>query len=94
MEKKGYSIGNIDATVTAQKPKLSGYIQDMRKIIASACKTDIENINIKATTEEKLGFTGECLGISAHSVCLLEKIEDFPCQYKKIKALMHKTSVP
>lgn len=74
MKQKGYSIGNIDATVIAQKPKLSGYIQDMRKRIASACNTDINNINIKATTEEKLGFTGECLGISAHSVCLLEKI--------------------
>lgn len=73
-EEKGYIIGNIDATVIAQKPKLADYINQMRENIAKACKTDISNVNVKATTEEKLGFTGECLGISAHSVCLLEKI--------------------
>ncbi len=73
-EENGYIINNIDATVIAQKPKLAGYIPEMRKIIADACKTDISNVNIKATTEENLGFTGECLGISAHSVCLLESI--------------------
>lgn len=71
-EKKGYIIGNIDATVIAQKPKLAGYIPHMREIIAKTCHTDIENVNIKATTEEKLGFTGECLGISAHCVCLMK----------------------
>ncbi len=72
-EEKGYIIGNIDATIIAQKPKLASYIPEMRKIIAQTCHTDIDNINIKATTEEKLGFTGECLGISAHSVCIMKR---------------------
>ncbi|MGN0605375.1 MAG: 2-C-methyl-D-erythritol 2,4-cyclodiphosphate synthase [Oscillospiraceae bacterium] len=70
-DEKGYKVGNIDATIIAQKPKLAGYIQKMREITAKACMTDIDNINIKATTEEKLGFTGECLGISAHAVCIM-----------------------
>lgn len=69
---KGYSILNIDATVIAQKPKLLPFIQDMRKILSSICKIDIDNINIKATTEEGLGFTGELKGISAHAVCLID----------------------
>lgn len=71
---KGYKIGNIDATVIAQKPKLSPYIVEMREKIASVCGVEIDKVNIKATTEEGLGFTGEMLGISAHSVCLLEEI--------------------
>ena len=74
MESKGYKIGNIDATVIAQKPKMAPYIKKMRDNIAFVFKTDIENVNVKATTEEKLGFTGAELGISAHAVCLLEKI--------------------
>ena len=69
---KGYSILNIDATVIAQKPKLLPFIQDIRKILSSICKIDIDNINIKATTEEGLGFTGELKGISAHAVCLID----------------------
>jgi len=73
MEKKGYVIGNIDATVIAQAPKMAPHIEKMRENIASALNTDVENISVKATTEEKLGFTGEGLGISAHAVCLLEK---------------------
>jgi len=73
MEEKGYVIGNIDATVIAQAPKMAPHIEKMRENIASALNTDVENISVKATTEEKLGFTGEGLGISAHAVCLLEK---------------------
>lgn len=71
MKELGYSIGNIDATVIAQKPKLSLYIDEMRKNIADVFDTDISNVSVKATTEEKLGFTGSGLGIVAHSVCLL-----------------------
>ena len=73
MYKKGYKIGNIDSTIIAQKPKMAGYIDAMRKNIASVFNTDIENINVKATTEEKLGFTGQELGMAAHSVCILVK---------------------
>ncbi|KHD14300.1 2-C-methyl-D-erythritol 2,4-cyclodiphosphate synthase [Clostridium butyricum] len=64
----GYSINNIDATIIAQKPKMSPYIERMRKNIAKALNIDINQINIKATTEEGLGFTGEMLGISAQSI--------------------------
>lgn len=71
-EKNGFEIGNIDSTVIAQAPKLSPHIQKMRENIARVCKTDISNISVKATTEEKLGFTGELLGISAHAVCILK----------------------
>lgn len=74
MNDNNYKIGNIDATVIAQMPKLAPYIDNMRKNIADACKCDISQISVKATTEEKLGFTGALLGISAHSVALLEKI--------------------
>lgn len=70
----GYVIGNIDATVIAQAPKLAPHIQSMRKNIADVCGCDVSQISVKATTEEKLGFTGEMLGISAHSVCLMKKI--------------------
>ncbi len=69
----GYIIGNIDATIIAQAPKLSPYIEIMRQNIANVCRCDISQISIKATTEEKLGFTGEKLGISAHSVALMIK---------------------
>lgn len=71
---KGYKISNIDSTVIAQAPKMSGYITEMRKNIAAACNIDIDDVSVKATTEEKLGFTGSGAGISAHSVCLIEKI--------------------
>ncbi len=70
---KGYSVSNIDATVIAQKPKLKPYIEDMTKCIADAMNTDIDNISIKATTEEKLGFTGRLEGISAHCVALIQE---------------------
>ena len=69
----GYSVSNIDATVIAQKPKLSPYIEAMRKNIAETLGTEIDNVNVKATTEEKLGFTGAKEGIAAHAVCVLYK---------------------
>lgn len=72
LDEKGYSIQNIDSTVIAQAPKLKPYIEQMRKNIAEACNISIEQVNVKATTEEKLGFTGSGEGISAHSVCLID----------------------
>ena len=68
----GYRVGNIDATVIAQAPKLAPYIVSMRENIAEVCKCEVSQVSVKATTEEKLGFTGEKLGISAHAVVLLE----------------------
>ena len=73
VDEKGYRIVNIDSTVCAQKPKLAGYIQNIRENISSVCGCDVSQISVKATTEEKLGFTGEGLGISATAVCLLEE---------------------
>lgn len=73
LKESGYKIENIDATVIAQKPKLSPFIDQMRQNIAADCGTDTDCVNIKATTEEGLGFTGELLGISAHAVCLIGK---------------------
>ncbi|MCD7811560.1 MAG: 2-C-methyl-D-erythritol 2,4-cyclodiphosphate synthase [Ruminococcus sp.] len=70
-ENHGYEIGNIDATVIAQSPKLAPYIVQMRQNIADVCGCKPEQISVKATTEEKLGFTGERLGISAHAVALM-----------------------
>lgn len=69
----GYSVGNIDATVIAQAPKLAAYIPGMRENIARVCGVPIGTINVKATTEEHMGFTGRLEGVSAHAVCLLEK---------------------
>jgi 2-C-methyl-D-erythritol 2,4-cyclodiphosphate synthase len=71
---EGYSIINIDSTIIAQRPKMADYIQEMRTNIADVLNIAIENINIKATTEEGMGFTGEGLGISSQAICLLEKI--------------------
>lgn len=71
IKEKGYNISNIDATVIAQKPKLSPFIEQMRLNIAADCGITADCVNVKATTEEGLGFTGELLGISAHAVCLL-----------------------
>ena len=73
LEQKGYKVVNVDATVIAQVPKLAPYILKMRENIAKALKIDVDFISVKATTEEKLGFTGRKEGISAHSVCLIEK---------------------
>lgn len=73
IREKGYEICNIDSTVIAQKPKLASFIPQMRENIAGTCGIDSDLVNVKATTEEKLGFTGEGLGISAHSVSLIKK---------------------
>ena len=72
LSEKGYRIVNIDATVIAQKPKLAPFIEQMRNNIAEDCGVSVCDINIKATTEEGLGFTGDLSGISAHAVCLIE----------------------
>ncbi len=69
----GYKVVNVDSTVIAQAPKLAPYIVDMRENIAKALKIDVDLVSVKATTEEKMGFTGRKEGISAHSVCLIEK---------------------
>lgn len=71
----GYRIGNADCTVIAQEPKLMPYIPDMRAAIAAACSVEIGQISIKATTEEKLGFTGSGEGIAAHAVVLITAAE-------------------
>lgn len=68
---KGYKVGNIDSTIIAQAPKMAPYINDMRANIAKACNVDIDVVSVKATTEEKLGFTGALQGISAHAVCII-----------------------
>ena len=70
---KGYEVGNIDATVLAQSPKLAPYIPQMRLNVARALEIELDKVSIKATTEEKLGFTGEEKGIAAHAVCLVYK---------------------
>lgn len=71
LRRKGYSVGNIDATILAQKPKLAPYIPQMRENIARIIGIDAGAVNIKATTEEGLGFTGTEQGIAAHAVALL-----------------------
>lgn len=69
----GFRVGNIDATIIAQKPKMAPHIESMRKRIAEVLGIDISRINVKATTEEGLGFTGEGLGISCQAIALLEE---------------------
>lgn len=69
----GYQIENIDATLLAQRPKLAPYIDKMRGNIAAACRVDIAQVSVKATTEEGLGFTGTGAGMAAHAVALIEK---------------------
>ncbi|BDR71355.1 2-C-methyl-D-erythritol 2,4-cyclodiphosphate synthase [Clostridium tetani] len=73
INEKGYYITNIDSTIIAQKPKMLAYINNMKKNISKVLDISIEDINIKATTEEELGFTGKQLGIKAQSICLLNK---------------------
>lgn len=68
---KGYKISNIDATIIAQSPKLKPYISSMRENISNICGLSLDEVNIKATTEENLGFTGAGEGIAAHAVCIL-----------------------
>ena len=72
---KGYRVGNIDVTMIAQKPKLKDYIPQMQANIAAAVEVSPDRVNVKATTEEKLGFTGTGEGMSCHAVCLLEETE-------------------
>ena len=72
ISEKGYCIINIDATIIAQKPKMAPHIQKMRENIAETLQIDVDQVNVKATTEEGLGFTGAGLGIAASAVCLLE----------------------
>ena len=74
LEEDGWKLSNLDATVIAQRPKLAPYIDTMRKRIADALETDAANVSVKATTEERLGFTGSGEGIAAHAVCLIERV--------------------
>ena len=69
----GFEIENIDSTIVAQAPKMMSHIMEMRKNLSTALNINIDQVNVKATTEEKLGFTGRGEGISAHSVCLLKR---------------------
>lgn len=73
--KEGYRLGNLDATVLAQAPKLAPHIMQMRENIAEALGCEVSRVSVKATTEEKLGFTGAKQGIAAHCVCLLERAQ-------------------
>lgn len=75
---RGYELGNCDITIVAQEPKLAPYIDSMRSRIAGICGCTVEQISVKATTEEGLGFTGALEGIAAHAVCLLQKREISP----------------
>lgn len=68
----GFTVGNVDATIVAQKPKLAPYIETMRENIAKVLKTDLDSVSVKATTEEKMGFTGSEEGISAYAVALIK----------------------
>ena len=70
----GYKVGNVDVTMIAQRPKLKDHIPTMRENIARVLSVDVDRINVKATTEEHLGFTGDGSGMSCHAVCLLENI--------------------
>ena len=73
---KGYRVGNIDATIVAQRPKFAPYIEEMRRNIAEKLDLELDQVNVKATTEEKLGFTGEEKGISAYAVACFEGMEE------------------
>ena len=73
LDEKGYKVGNVDATILAQKPKLAPYIPQMRKNIAEIIGIDEDRVDVEATTEEGLGFTGTEQGIAAHAVALLEE---------------------
>ena len=73
LNEEGFKIVNIDSTLIAQRPKMRPHIDQMRSNIAKACNVSVDFISVKATTEEKLGFTGREEGISAHAVCIIEK---------------------
>lgn len=74
MKERNYKIGNLDSIIVAQKPKLKDYLNKMRETMAEILETEIENVSVKATTEEKLGFTGSEEGIKSYCVVLLEKV--------------------
>ncbi|MBE6587311.1 MAG: 2-C-methyl-D-erythritol 2,4-cyclodiphosphate synthase [Ruminococcaceae bacterium] len=73
IREKGFEIEYIDSTLVAQQPKMAPYIQEMRSTVARYAGIPVERYNVKATTEEKMGFTGRCEGISAHAVCILKE---------------------
>ena len=73
LAEKNYKIVNVDATIVAQAPKLSPYRETMRENLAKVMEMDVEQVSVKATTEEHPGFTGKCEGIAAHAVCLIER---------------------
>jgi 2-C-methyl-D-erythritol 2,4-cyclodiphosphate synthase len=77
IDEANYIIENIDATIIAQKPKMRPYIDDMRKNIADALKIDVDRVNVKATTEEGLGFTGSGEGISSQAICSLNSVSNY-----------------
>ena len=72
---EGYQVGNLDATILCQRPKLAGFIAAMRENIAACCEIPVSDVSVKATTEEKLGFTGSGAGIAVHAVALLKHID-------------------
>ncbi|MBQ5865433.1 MAG: 2-C-methyl-D-erythritol 2,4-cyclodiphosphate synthase [Oscillospiraceae bacterium] len=74
VEKAGFKVSNIDVTMIAQRPKLKDHIPTMRSNIARVLKLDVNQVNVKATTEEHLGFTGDGSGMACHAVCLLENL--------------------
>ena len=76
LNEKNYAVNNIDATIVAQRPKLLPYIEQMRQNVATTLNIPLEDINIKATTEERLGFTGSEEGISSYAVCTIKKISE------------------
>lgn len=73
LKEEGYSIGNVDVTVICERPKIKAYTDEMRRILAEAMETDLERVSVKATTTEKMGFTGRGEGIAAEAVCLIVK---------------------
>ena len=73
VKSKGFKIENIDTTICLQSPKISGYIPKMKEVLAQTLEIDVEDVSIKATTTEHLGFEGRKEGVSAYSVCLLSK---------------------
>ena len=75
LREQGFALGNLDCTVIAQAPKLAPYITQMRETLALACGADVSQVNVKATTEERLGFTGAGEGIAAHAVALITALE-------------------
>ena len=78
LKQEGYTIGNIDATVLAERPKLAPYLAEMKENIAYDCQTSIQHVNVKATTSETMGFIGRKEGLAAMAVCLLEKQDITP----------------